>query len=85
MAEIREDDETGAMWECPQLFRLQNRYVLLLSIDNSVHPVLYATGQLDGSRFVAERIGRLDIGPEFYAPTMFRRRRWSTCADRVVT
>src|SRR6266436_8896838 len=59
------------MWECPQLFLLQCRYVLLLSIDSAAHPVLYVTGRLDGSKFAAERIGRLDIGPEFYAPSCF--------------
>lgn len=71
MADMRAEDETAAMWECPQLFQLQGRYVLLLSIDSAAHPVLYVTGRLDGSKFAAERIGRLDIGPEFYAPSCF--------------
>src|SRR5260370_2373245 len=61
----------AAMWECPQLFQLQGRYVLLLSIDSAAQSVLYVTGKLDGSKFAAERIGRLDIGPEFYAPSCF--------------
>ncbi len=62
-------DDVGAMWECPQLIHLGDYHVLLLSIDNAVHPVLYVVGHVVGGRFSAERIGRLDMGPDFYAPT----------------
>jgi len=65
------DYETGAMWECPQLFPLGDRHVLLLSIDNPVRPVLYVVGRLHGGRFIAELTGRLDLGPEFFAPAIF--------------
>jgi beta-fructofuranosidase len=69
VASMQSHHEMGAMWECPQLVPLEDRYVLLLSIDNPVRPVLYVVGHVDGSRFVAERIGRLDLGPDFFAPT----------------
>jgi len=65
------DYETGAMWECPQLVPLADRHVLLLSIDNPLRPVLYVVGRVHGSKFVAERIGRLDLGPDFFAPASF--------------
>jgi beta-fructofuranosidase len=63
--------ETGAMWECPQLFPLEDRHVLLFSIDNPARPVVYVVGRVDGGRFVAEQIGRLDLGPDFFAPASF--------------
>ncbi len=63
VASMRSHYEMGAMWECPQLIRLGDRHVLLLSIDNPVHPVLYVIGHVNGSRFVAERIGRPISGP----------------------
>ena len=65
------DYESGAMWECPQIVPVGDRHVLLLSIDNPVRPVLYVVGRVDGSQFVAERIGRLDLGPDFFAPASF--------------
>jgi beta-fructofuranosidase len=62
------DIDTGPMWECPQFFPLGDRHVLLLSVDSPGHPTLYVVGRLDGGRFTAERIGRLDVGPDLFAP-----------------
>ena len=63
------DDDTGPMWECPQLVPLGDRHVLLVSVDNPARPTLYVVGRLDGGGFEAERIGRLDLGSDFFAPT----------------
>lgn len=67
------------IWECPNLFELDGRWVLLLSLwrargrgDGLLSGVRYLVGDLrqqdDGLRFVAESGGTLDHGPAFYAP-----------------
>ena len=66
------------IWECPNLFRLEDRWVLIVSlwkrIDGTVEldDVRYLLGDLritaDGPRFVPATGGRLDRGPCFYAP-----------------
>jgi beta-fructofuranosidase len=66
----QDGDLGGLMWECPQLFRLGDRYVLVVSVDASpMGRALYFLGRVDGNRFAAEQKGWLDMGPEFYAPT----------------
>ncbi|HEU5485230.1 MAG TPA: glycoside hydrolase family 32 protein [Microlunatus sp.] len=66
------------IWECPNLFELGARWVLVLSLWRRVDDrhelsgVRYLTGDLvdtdDGLRFVAEYGGSVDTGPTFYAP-----------------
>ena len=66
------------IWECPNLFQLGGRWVLLLSqwrhVDGThdLAGVRYLVGNLtetEGSlRFVAESGGAVDDGPTFYAP-----------------
>lgn len=67
------------IWECPNLFQLGGRWVLLLSQwrhVNGTHDlagVRYLVGDLTetgdgGLRFVAESGGSVDDGPTFYAP-----------------
>ena len=67
------------IWECPNLFQLDGRWVLLLSLwrargrgDGVLSGVRYLIGDLrepdGGLRFVAESGGTLDHGPAFYAP-----------------
>ncbi len=61
-------------WECPQLFPLDGRWVLVLSPwrDDLLGPVVHVVGDLErdasGLRFVPESCGRLDHGHDFYAP-----------------
>jgi beta-fructofuranosidase len=67
------------IWECPNLFAIDGRWVLLLSqwrhIDgtHSLTGVRYLVGDLlaldgGGLRFAAETGGPVDTGPTFYAP-----------------
>ncbi len=70
------------IWECPNLFELDGRWVLLISLWRAVRRgegvlsgVRYLVGDLieteepaGGLRFVAESAGTLDLGPTFYAP-----------------
>src|SRR5659263_510510 len=70
---IRDSVWTGAMWECPQFFRLSDRWVLAVSVWDPVNPryEAYAIGDLVEGRFVAETWGRLSYGPSFYAGSAF--------------
>ena len=64
---------TADVWECPQLFRLEDRWVLLVSVLDGDRPAgeLAAVGRVetDGARprFVAEHANLLDVGPDLYA------------------
>ena len=64
---------TADVWECPQLFRLGESWVLLVSVldGDRLAGELAAVGRLeaDGARprFVAEHANLLDVGPDLYA------------------
>lgn len=57
-------EETGEMWECPNFFRLGDKYVLLVS---TLGKTLYFVGTYRDYRFVPEVQGATDYGPNFYA------------------
>jgi len=66
------------IWECPNLFRLGDRWVIIVSLwrhaegGHDLAGVRYLIGDLvetdGGLRFVAESGGTVDTGPTFYAP-----------------
>ncbi len=69
------------IWECPNLVRLDGRWVMLVSLWRAVQDgvgdlvgVRYLVGDLEpvgpGLRFVAATGGVLDEGPAFYAPQL---------------
>lgn len=64
----------GAMWECPQIFDLDGRHVMLSSAwDRDVlNYAGYAIGRYEKGVFTAESWGRLTYGPSYYAPSFFR-------------
>lgn len=64
----------GAMWECPQIFDLDGRHVMLSSAwDRDVlNYAGYALGRYEKGIFTAESWGRLTYGSSYYAPTVFR-------------
>jgi beta-fructofuranosidase len=71
-------------WECPQLVRMGDRDVLIVSILErapKVRPshVMAFTGRLSGDRFMIERAERLGLGPDFYAPPSPGRPMAGTC------
>jgi beta-fructofuranosidase len=65
---------TGALWECPQLFELDGRHVMVTSVWDAdvLHYTAYAIGDYRDGAFVAETWGRLSHGPSYYAPSFFR-------------
>jgi beta-fructofuranosidase len=69
----REPAWAGAMWECPQIFELDGRFVMLSSAwDRDVlNYAAYAVGSYERGRFTAEAWGRLTYGPSYYAPSFF--------------
>ncbi len=71
------DDIDSPCWECPQLVRLDDADVLIVSVvDRSpnVRPahVVAFVGRVDEDRFQVEHAGRLGMGPDFYAPATVR-------------
>ncbi|MBT2444267.1 glycoside hydrolase family 32 protein [Streptomyces sp. ISL-36] len=67
------DGTTGAMWECPDLFELDGKWVLLYSTNEGGRSLQrYAVGTYDGARFSAERHGVLDGGGDVYAAQSYR-------------
>ena len=64
--------DAGSVWECPQLFPLGDRHVLLVSVWDELPPhtqyALAIVGDYDGERFVPERAVRFDHGADCYAP-----------------
>lgn len=65
---------TGSLWECPQVFSIDGRDVLLSSVwrDDELHSVAYGIGNFTDGCFHASTWGRLSYGPSYYAPTFFR-------------
>lgn len=68
------DGTQGAIWECPDLFPLGDKHVLLVSpVGRDPRRVMYFIGEMDyaAGKFRAEAGGELDKGPDFYAPQTF--------------
>ena len=65
---------TGALWECPQLFELDGRHVMVTSVWDAdvLHYVIYAVGDYVDGTFTPTTWGRLSYGPSYYAPSFFR-------------
>ncbi|HSS99290.1 MAG TPA: glycoside hydrolase family 32 protein, partial [Terriglobales bacterium] len=64
---------TGMMWECPQFFKLGDKHVLIISVqdDKRGQYTAYFTGQYHDQRFYPETLQKLDYGNmNFYAPQM---------------
>lgn len=63
----------GPVWECPQLIRLPEADVLVVSVVDraaGVRPshVMAIVGTVAGDRFVPDHAEQLGMGPDFYAP-----------------
>jgi beta-fructofuranosidase len=78
LAERHRDDTeplwTGAMWECPQLLRIGDRHVLVVSVweADTLHYVAGAVGRFTDGRFTAESWHRMTWGDSYYAASAFR-------------
>lgn len=70
----KSDGTQGDMWECPDLFPLGNKYVLITSpmnMDNGKSTVM--TGSMDYEKgiFTPESQREIDYGIDFYAAQTF--------------
>lgn len=65
---------SGSLWECPQLFEIDGRHVLVTAVwhERVLHHVAYAVGDYHQGRFEASTWSRLSYGDSYYAPTFFR-------------
>lgn len=70
----REPVWLGALWECPQIFDIDGRHLMVSSVwdDDVLHYAGYAVGSYADGRFEASSWGRLTYGPSYYAPSFFR-------------
>src|SRR5699024_9833162 len=64
----------GALWECPQIFEVDGRWVMVSSVwdDDVLYYAGYAVGDYADGHFTAQSWGRLTYGPSYYAPSFFR-------------
>jgi beta-fructofuranosidase len=69
------------VWECPQLLRVGDRWLLVVSaqIDGSAGRVAAVAGRYDGHRLLGGEWHRLASGPAPYATSLFRDRRGDPC------
>jgi beta-fructofuranosidase len=65
---------TGEMWECPDLFQLDDRHVLMVAAwnDHRLHYSAYMVGEFEDLRFKPQHGGITDPGDSFYAPQTMR-------------
>lgn len=67
--------EWGYMWECPDFYKLEDKYVLTFSpIGAGLHTAVYMTGDFDyhTGKFLPLVCREMDWGFDYYAPQSFR-------------
>lgn len=64
---VGDEDQTGRMWECPNLFTLGDKHVLIFS-GVPLGKTLYFVGTYADCKFTPEVQGLVDLGGCFYAP-----------------
>lgn len=71
----------GTAWECPQLFELGDRWVLVVSVwdQSGPHYVAYTVGDYLDGRFTPHSWHRLTYGPSYYAASTFADRDGRRC------
>lgn len=65
---IGEDEELEDMWECPNFFKLEDKYILVVS---PYGKVVYWIGSYENYKFIPEKKGYIDLGDSYYAPNSF--------------
>jgi beta-fructofuranosidase len=72
---------TGSVWECPQLIRIDDAWVLVVSVwaEHRLHYVASSVGEYDGRRFSAGPWTRLTFGDSAYASSAFHDGRGRPC------
>lgn len=66
---IGDIQRNGVIWECPNFFKLDDRWVLIISahVGNATDTVIYFVGSYENHQFTPVYEGVLDYG-QFYAP-----------------
>lgn len=65
---IKNDRSPGVMWECPDLFSIGEKDVLLVSPMDGMPEALIGRFDRERKVFYPESVQTLDPGPDFYAP-----------------
>lgn len=69
---LYEADDYEDTIECPDLFSLGDKYVLMYSrIGYSTYATQFLIGSFDGRKFIKESSCNPEMGPQFYAPQTF--------------
>ncbi len=66
--------EFGSSWECPDMFPMKDKYVLMFSTKGlKERKTIYLVGNMDYStgKFIYSSFGELDWGFDYYAPRTF--------------
>lgn len=65
--------DTGPVWECPQLTRVGDDWVLIVSAQRpqALCYIVWFIGSFDGTSFAPRASGLIDQGDVFYAPAVF--------------
>ncbi len=70
---LLEGAEFGGVLECPDLFPLGDKWVLMFSqMGRKTHAIAFCVGRLEGETFYRERVCFPEAGPQFYAPQTFQ-------------
>lgn len=69
---LYESVEYNHVIECPDFFKLGDRYVLMYSkINYGTHATQFVIGDFDGKRLIPTSYSTPEAGPQFYAPQTF--------------
>lgn len=68
---IFQSRDYGPVPECPDLFPLGDKWVLLFSRMDETRSAQFIVGTFDGLRFQPESFQQPECGPDFYAPQTF--------------
>ena len=63
------DGSTGTMWECPNFFPLEDKWILFYGGNGQGW---YQVGSFNGTTFTSEQTGLLDYGPDAYAAQWYK-------------
>ena len=66
-----ETTQMGPVLECPDLFPVEDKWVLCFSRMDQPQRVTFVVGGFDGQHFTPEYVQHPAVGPNFYAPQTF--------------
>lgn len=67
-----EDKNCGAVLECPDFFKLDDKYILMFSkMGKTIYSTQFIIGDFDGVHFTEASRCSPEAGPQFYAPQTF--------------